>query len=118
MIRAAFPVWCVPMVPMWRGNCSHRRAAARPPPYEVGGIDQIAGLEEVDALADKMVARIAENAPLTLKAAKLSIRAAEGVGRRRADRGASSDPARQWQRRLSRGPPRLREKRAPRFTGS
>lgn len=86
--------------------------------YELGGIDHIAGLEEVDALADKMVARIAENAPLTLKAAKLSIRAAEGVG------GGILTEARHLTQLANasldyrEGRLAFSEKRAPRFTGT
>lgn len=86
--------------------------------YELGGIDHMAGLEEVDGLGDKIVARIAENAPLTLKAAKLSIRAAEGVG------GGILTEARHLTQLANasldyrEGRLAFSEKRAPRFSGT
>ncbi|MBA4791068.1 MAG: enoyl-CoA hydratase/isomerase family protein [Rhizobiales bacterium] len=86
--------------------------------YELGGFDHIAGLDEADGLADRIVARIAENAPLTLKAAKLSIHAAEGVG------GGILTEARHLTQLANasldyrEGRLAFAEKRAPRFSGN
>lgn len=86
--------------------------------FEMGAVDHLAPAEEVDALSEKIAARIAENAPLTLKAAKLSIRAAEGAG------GGLFNEARHLTQQANasadyrEGRLAFAEKRAPRFTGS
>lgn len=85
---------------------------------EMGAIDLLASPDEVDAVADRMAHRMAENAPLTLKAAKLSIRAAESGAQallaeaRRATTAANAS-ADYREGRLA-----FAEKRAPRFSGS
>ncbi|WP_029002831.1 enoyl-CoA hydratase-related protein [Azorhizobium doebereinerae] len=86
--------------------------------FALGAVDQIAPAEEVDAAADRLLARMAENAPLTLRAAKLSIRAAEGAGggafaeakRQTAAANASAD--------YREGRLAFAEKRPPRFKGA
>lgn len=86
--------------------------------HMVGAVDLIAPAAEVEALAERTLHRIAENAPLTLKAAKLAIRAAESgsqpltgeAKRATALANASSD--------YREGRLAFTEKRAPRFTGS
>lgn len=89
-----------------------------PRAHMLGAVDALAPAAEADAAAERLLLRIAENAPLTLKAAKLAIRAAEtGVGgllaeARRATTlaNASSD--------YREGRLAFAEKRAPRFSGS
>ncbi|MGU3493195.1 enoyl-CoA hydratase-related protein [Xanthobacteraceae bacterium A53D] len=86
--------------------------------FALGAIDQIAPAAEVDAVAERLLARICDNAPLTLKAAKLAIRAAEGAGggtfgeakRQAAAANASAD--------YREGRLAFAEKRAPRFKGA
>lgn len=86
--------------------------------YEMGGLDYLTPATEADETATRLATRIAENAPLTLKAAKLSIRAAEGashsvlVEARRATVAANSSADYQ-EGRLA-----FSEKRAPRFSGT
>ncbi|GGF73031.1 enoyl-CoA hydratase [Azorhizobium oxalatiphilum] len=85
--------------------------------FALGALDHIAPAEEADADAERLLARIAENAPLTLRAAKLAIRAAEGTGggifaeakRQAAAANASAD--------YREGRLAFAEKRAPRFKG-
>lgn len=85
--------------------------------HELGAVDHLAPADEVDALAEKIVSRIAENAPLTLKAAKLSIRAAEGkaglLAEARALTQAANASADYREGRLA-----FAEKRLPRFSGN
>jgi len=95
---------------------AERLPAARA--FEMGAIDHLTTVDEVDALADRLAARIADNAPLTLRAAKLAIRAADGAGggvaaearRLTALANASAD--------YREGRLAFAEKRAPRFSGS
>lgn len=95
--------------------CAERLPARRA--FELGAVDHLAGVDEADGVADKLAARIAENAPLTLRAAKLSIRAAEGVsgliGEARHLTQAANASADYREGRLA-----FAEKRAPRFSGS
>ncbi|MFS8035537.1 enoyl-CoA hydratase-related protein [Xanthobacter sp. AM11] len=86
--------------------------------HEMGAVDLIAPAAEVEAAAERTIQRIAENAPLTLKAAKLAIRAAEsGAGsllaeaRRATTLANASADYREGRRAFA-------EKRAPRFSGS
>lgn len=95
---------------------AERLAAARA--HEMGAIDLLAPAGEVDAAADKLALRMAENAPLTLKAAKLSIRAAESahgalLAEAKRATGAANASADYREGRLA-----FAEKRAPRFTGA
>lgn len=86
--------------------------------HELGAVDILTTGAEVEASAERLAQRMAENAPLTLRAAKLSIRAAEGAPQhvlaeaRRATALANSS-ADYREGRLAFG-----EKRAPRFSGS
>ncbi|MFG1401061.1 enoyl-CoA hydratase-related protein [Xanthobacter sediminis] len=93
-----------------------RLAAARA--HEMGAIDALAPAGEVEAAADKLALRMAENAPLTLKAAKLSIRAAESahsalLAEAKRATGTANASADYREGRLA-----FAEKRAPRFTGA
>ncbi|TCT00613.1 enoyl-CoA hydratase-related protein [Aquabacter spiritensis] len=86
--------------------------------YEMGALDHLEPPDAVDAVAERIVTRISENAPLTLKAAKLSIRAAEGVGggiltEARHVTQLANASADYREGRLA-----FAEKRAPRFTGT
>ncbi|MFG1433099.1 enoyl-CoA hydratase-related protein [Xanthobacter sp. V2C-8] len=95
---------------------AERLAAARA--HEMGAIDLLAPAGEVDAAADKLALRMAENAPLTLKAAKFSIRAAESahgalLAEAKRATGAANASADYREGRLA-----FAEKRAPRFTGA
>lgn len=93
-----------------------RVSAARA--FEMGALDHVVSADEVDQVAERLAARIASNAPLTLKAAKLSIRAAQGAG------GAVAAQARHWTAVANasadyrEGRLAFAEKRAARFTGS
>lgn len=86
--------------------------------HELGAVDVITPAAELDTTADRLIHRIAENAPLTLKAAKLAIRGTEtGAGallaearRATALANASTD--------YREGRLAFTEKRAPRFSGS
>lgn len=86
--------------------------------HELGGLDYLMPAAEADDMATRLARRITENAPLTIKAAKLSIRAAEGAPHavlaeaRRATVAANSSADYQ-EGRLA-----FSEKRAPRFSGS
>ncbi|MFG1359261.1 enoyl-CoA hydratase-related protein [Xanthobacter tagetidis DSM 11602] len=85
---------------------------------EVGAVDLCLPGAEVEAAAVRMAQRMADNAPLTLRAAKLSIRATEGAPhqvlaearRATALANASAD--------YREGRLAFAEKRAPRFTGA
>lgn len=85
---------------------------------EVGAVDLCLPGAEVEAAAVRMAQRMADNAPLTLRAAKLSIRATEGAPhqvlaearRATALANASAD--------YREGRLAFAEKRAPRFTGT
>lgn len=86
--------------------------------FALGAVDVLAPATEIDAAAERLALRMAENAPLTLKAAKLSVRAAEGAGggafaeakRLTALANASAD--------YREGRLAFSEKRGPRFTGA
>ncbi|MFG1345961.1 enoyl-CoA hydratase-related protein [Xanthobacter autotrophicus DSM 431] len=93
-----------------------RVSAARA--HTLGAVDALAPAMDVDAAAERLLQRIAENAPLTLKAAKLAIRATEtgagsllGEARRATTVANASADYGEGRRAFS-------EKRAPRFTGS
>lgn len=95
---------------------AERVTAARA--YEIDAVDVLAPAAEVEPAAERMLQRIAENAPLTLKAAKLAIRAAESGGhpllseaRRATTLANASADYREGRRAFA-------EKRAPRFSGS
>ncbi|MEP9352996.1 enoyl-CoA hydratase-related protein [Xanthobacter sp. KR7-65] len=89
-----------------------------PRAHALGAVDLLAPAEEAEALADRTLARIAENAPLTLKAAKLAIRASESgappllaeAKRATALANGSAD--------YREGRQAFAEKRAPRFSGA
>lgn len=86
--------------------------------HTMGAVDVVAPPAEVEAAAERLLHRISENAPLTLKAAKLAIRAAETTGQpllaeaRRATTAANASADYREGRRA------FAEKRAPRFSGS
>lgn len=85
---------------------------------EIGALDLCALGVEADAATERMAQRMAENAPLTLKAAKLAIRAAEGAGQHvlaeaRRAAAAANGSADYREGRLA-----FAEKRAPRFSGA
>lgn len=86
--------------------------------HAMGAVDLIAPANEVEALAERTLLRIAENAPLTLKAAKLAIRAAESssqalAGEAKRDTALANASADYREGRLA-----FAEKRAPRFSGT
>ncbi|MFG1396634.1 enoyl-CoA hydratase-related protein [Roseixanthobacter pseudopolyaromaticivorans] len=86
--------------------------------YETGAVDQIAPAAEVDALAEKAALRIGENAPLTLRAAKASIRAAEGAGHAVAAEARRLTTLANASADYREGRLAFAEKRVPRFTGN
>ncbi len=86
--------------------------------FEMGALDHIASPEEVDALADRLVGRIADNAPLTLRAAKLSIRSATGAGGQVAAEARRLTTLANGSADYREGRLAFAEKRAPRFTGA
>ncbi|QTL02358.1 enoyl-CoA hydratase/isomerase family protein [Aquabacter sp. L1I39] len=86
--------------------------------FELGALDHMAAPDEVDALADRVVSRIAENAPLTLRAAKLSIRAATGAGGQAAAEARRLTILANGSADYREGRLAFAEKRAPRFTGA
>lgn len=86
--------------------------------FELGALEHLAAPEEVDALADRLVGRIAENAPLTLRAAKLSIRAATGAGGQVAAEARRLTTLANGSADYREGRLAFAEKRSPRFTGA
>lgn len=95
---------------------AERLTAARA--HAIGAVDVLIPAAEAEATAERTLQRIAENAPLTLKAAKLAIRAAETgavalLGEARRATGAANASADYREGRLA-----FAEKRAPRFSGS
>ena len=86
--------------------------------YELGAVDHLVPAGEADALADRIIARIAENAPLTLRAAKLSIRAAQGGAGAMFAEARSLTQAANASADYREGRLAFAEKRGPRFEGN
>lgn len=86
--------------------------------HALGAVDILAPSADLEAVAGRQIQRIADNAPLTLKAAKIAIRAAEtgasglAAEARRASAAANASADYREGRRA------FAEKRAPRFTGA
>jgi len=91
---------------------------AAPRAHEIGAIDVMAPADEATATADRLVQRAAENAPLTLTAAKLAIRAAEGGGPALLAEARRATTAANASNDYREGRKAFAEKRAARFTGS
>lgn len=85
--------------------------------HVLGAVDLLATADEVEALAQRTLLRIAENAPLTLKAAKLAIRAAETGAQGLLAEAKRATAAANGSADYREGRLAFAEKRGPRFTG-
>ena len=78
--------------------------------YQLGSVSALVPPTEIERVAAEWTGRIADNAPLTIAAAKAAIRAHLSGDRRASRRGRAALRGGRCQRRLCRGPPRLRGK--------